>query len=86
MPSQGVYTLEHIASFRQLKHMEPLSFDRSHIGSWGIENLHICRPLTIEAGEGLHLCILNFFKIFSMYAFCDSPNTPFISISVNLDP
>ena len=32
--------------------------------------------LTIGAGEGLYLCLLNFFKIFSMYAFCDNPNTP----------
>jgi hypothetical protein len=34
--------------------------------------------LTIGAGVGLHACILNFFRTFSKYAFCDNPNTPFL--------
>ena len=76
MLSQDEYILEYTVNFRQLNYMEPLSFDRSHIGSWGIENPHIYRP--IGAGDGLHLCILNFFKILSMYAFYDSPNTPLL--------
>ena len=87
MPSQGAYILEHVASFRQLKHMEPLSLYRlsSYWFLGHLKSLYLS-PLTIGAGEGLHLCILNFFKILSMYAFCDSPNIPFSSISMNLDP
>jgi hypothetical protein len=33
-------------------------------------------PLTIGAGDALHLCILNLFKIFSMYNFWDSWSAP----------
>ena len=79
MPSQDAYILEHVASFRQLKHMELLSLYQLSsywfLGHWKSPYLS---PLTIGAGEGLHLCILNFFKIFFMYAFCDSPYTLFL--------
>jgi hypothetical protein len=34
MQSQGEYIFEHILCFRQLKHIEPTSFNQSHIGSW----------------------------------------------------
>ena len=78
MPSHDAYILEHIVSFRQLKYMEP--FFIWSISYWFLGHLKssYMSPLTIGAGEGLYLCIHTFFKIFYMYAFCDSPNTPLL--------
>ena len=72
MLNQDAYILEHVASFRQLKYMEPLLLYRLS-SYWFLGHLKspYLPPLTTGAGEGLYLCILNFFKIFSMYAFCD---------------
>jgi hypothetical protein len=44
----------------------------------GLWKLSYLLPLTIGAGVGLHACIVNFFRIFSNYAFCDNPNSHFL--------
>lgn len=41
------------------------------LGQWNVSNLS---HLTIGAGKGEHLCILNIFSTLLKYSFCDSPN------------
>ena len=60
--------------------MEPLYFDRSYNGSWNSEN---SKTITLDNRTGVaysHAYYISL-ELFSKYAFCDSPDTPFFFYS-----
>jgi hypothetical protein len=75
---QGKFYLFHSLSFQQLKHMVPYSFNPFHVESW---NIKVPKIIILDNENRRRFIRMHtiFLCNFSMYASCDSPNTPFLS-------
>ena len=84
MLSQGEYTLEHTVNFRQLNYMEPLSFDRSYIGSWDIKILHIYCPWLWEQVKAYNFVYCISLELFLSMPFVIILKLPFLFLGESL--
>ena len=73
-------SFEHYFCNQQLKHMEPLSFDRSYYGSWNTQN---SKSITLDYRTGIDFlaCILYIFRTLFNVCSLQSPDTPIFFLS-----